>query len=90
MKKSRKGRNLYLIVAIMLSLSMPLMTLRPQKGNTIQDHTMSSEHVKGLKSSASVSELWNYSTGYYVSSSPALGDVDNDGKLEVVVGGDLN
>ncbi|MGQ4892986.1 MAG: FG-GAP-like repeat-containing protein [Candidatus Njordarchaeia archaeon] len=32
------------------------------------------------------SMLWNYTTGGYVSSSPALGDVDGDGKLEVVVG----
>ena len=30
--------------------------------------------------------LWSYTTGYYVFSSPALGDIDNDGKLEVVVG----
>ncbi|MCD6484362.1 MAG: PQQ-binding-like beta-propeller repeat protein, partial [Candidatus Odinarchaeota archaeon] len=29
--------------------------------------------------------LWSYSTGYYVCSSPALGDVDRDGKLEVIV-----
>ena len=42
--------------------------------------------LKSPKVSASVSELWNYTTGADVFSSPALGDVDNDGKLEVVVG----
>jgi len=33
-----------------------------------------------------VSELWSYTTGDKVTSSPALGDVDGDGKLEVVFG----
>ena len=31
-------------------------------------------------------EIWKFKTGYYVESSPALGDVDGDGKLEVVFG----
>ncbi|MFX1256681.1 MAG: FG-GAP-like repeat-containing protein [Promethearchaeota archaeon] len=31
-------------------------------------------------------ELWRFDTGGYVWSSPALGDVDDDGQLEVVVG----
>jgi hypothetical protein len=30
--------------------------------------------------------LWSYSTGSSVFSSPSLGDIDNDRKLEVVVG----
>ncbi|TES91671.1 MAG: hypothetical protein E3J87_07280, partial [Candidatus Cloacimonadota bacterium] len=29
--------------------------------------------------------LWSYTTSYVVFSSPALGDIDGDGKLEVVV-----
>ena len=37
------------------------------------------------------SVLWSYTTGYLIySSSPALGDVDGDGKLEVVIGSDDN
>jgi hypothetical protein len=34
--------------------------------------------------------LWSYTTGYYVHSSPSLADIDNDGKLEVVVGSEDN
>ncbi len=34
--------------------------------------------------------LWNYYAGDRVLSSPALGDVDNDGKLEVVIGANTN
>ncbi len=30
--------------------------------------------------------FWSYTTGNYVYSSPSIGDIDNDGKLEVVVG----
>ncbi|MHA1896973.1 MAG: hypothetical protein ACTSU2_06205, partial [Promethearchaeota archaeon] len=29
---------------------------------------------------------WSYTTGDWVDSSPALGDVDGDGQIEVVVG----
>ncbi|MEM2637130.1 MAG: VCBS repeat-containing protein, partial [Candidatus Korarchaeota archaeon] len=29
--------------------------------------------------------LWNFSTGGWVDSSPALGDMNGDGKLDVVV-----
>jgi hypothetical protein len=34
--------------------------------------------------------LWSYSTGSSVFSSPSLGDIDNDRKLEVVVGSEDN
>ncbi len=34
--------------------------------------------------------LWSYTTDYDVASSPALGAIDSDGKLEVVVGGGDN
>jgi outer membrane protein assembly factor BamB len=36
------------------------------------------------------SYLWSYSTGNSISSSPCLGDLDNNGTLEVVVGSDDN
>jgi len=34
--------------------------------------------------------LWSFETGSWVASSPSLGDIDNDGKLEIVVGSDDN
>jgi len=35
--------------------------------------------------------LWSYTTGHFVSSSPSIADIENDGKLEVVMGsGDGN
>jgi outer membrane protein assembly factor BamB/uncharacterized protein YycO len=36
--------------------------------------------------SSSVSTYWSYTTGNWVYSSPAIGDVDSDGKLEVIIG----
>jgi len=37
-------------------------------------------------SSASIIEFWNYTTGSRIHSSPALGDIDGDGNLEVIFG----
>ena len=34
----------------------------------------------------SVSELWSFTTGELVFCSPALSDVDDDGKLDVIIG----
>ncbi len=39
-----------------------------------------------MKSFPLVSELWNYPTGDDITSSSALGDIDEDGKLEVIIG----
>jgi len=37
------------------------------------------------ESSATATELWSYETQNMIFSSPALGDIDNDGKLEVIL-----
>ena len=85
MEKSRKRKNLYIIFAIILPLSMTLMALSDQKEISIQHYAENSEYGKGLKSSASVSELWKFPSYLEYFSSPALGDIDNDGKLEVII-----
>ena len=86
MKKSRKLRNICLLIAIFLSISMSLMTLRLPNDIFPQNYFENFEYSKGLKDSATVSQFWNYTTGGDVISSPALGDLDGDGKLEVLIG----
>ena len=52
----------------------------------IRQNPIAHNNVKNdnIKSSATASLLWNYTTGAGVQSSAALADIDNDGKLEVI------
>lgn len=50
------------------------------------EETFPTDPERAPKPSGSVSELWNYSTGGSIYSSPALGDVNGDGTLDVVIG----
>ncbi|MHA2289329.1 MAG: FG-GAP-like repeat-containing protein, partial [Promethearchaeota archaeon] len=53
--------------------------------NFFSSHDFRNNRNSELESnSVTVSELWKFQTGNSIHSSPALGDIDNDGKLEVI------
>jgi len=86
MRSSNKNRlkdkkfciNIFLVLNILLTIFFQ------SNINSISNNNK--RLLKSPELAASVSTLWNYTTRSYMRSSPALGDVDSDGILEVIIG----
>ncbi len=81
MKKGKKIIVVLIIFGIIFAI-IPYIMISEQKA--VQKEN---DQKRGDVKTSQISELWSYTTGEGgVYSSPALGDVDGDGKLEAIVG----
>ena len=77
MKKARK--TLIIIVILILVAFINPINIEVKNEEPIND-------VVFLPQAMGVYEKWSYTTGDDIFSSPAVADLDKDGKLEVLVG----
>jgi outer membrane protein assembly factor BamB len=74
---------------IIISILLVCIFFNPQYYvilNKDQNKVSKNDFNKELKNSATISEFWSFRTHNKVWSSPAVGDINNDGKLEIVIG----
>ncbi|TXT64884.1 MAG: putative Dolichyl-phosphate beta-D-mannosyltransferase [Promethearchaeota archaeon] len=77
--------GLFLISSLLIFSNIFLL---PFQNNS--NFNLYSNPKKILKTSSELNLNWTYSTGGPIISSPALGDVDGDGKLEIILGSSDN
>jgi len=82
----KKTRKMLFILTLMILMGFFLSTAIVKSNIYTFDKTQPSRLTFIASVSDPPSKLWNFSTAYWIYSSPVLGDIDGDGKLEVVFG----